>query len=455
MSAAPNGYSYYIARTGGPEVDQWPVRPSKAMLEVMEQATFRQELIIPGLTEIPPSKGLAVTRCLADVEPEQIRWLWPGRIARGKLTLTVGDPGLGKSFLTLDIAAHVSTGAEWPDGRSNRQGSVILLSAEDDAGDTIRPRLDAMSADVSRIYILDAVRHIDHDAGKTSERMPTLGDTAPLAEAIVTAGDVRLVIVDPVSAYLGQVDSHKNADLRALLSPLANLAATYGVAVVAVSHLNKSTSSAIYRTMGSLAFTAAARAVWAVAKDKDDTARRLLLPIKNNIGPDSSGLAYRIAGNAPRVEWESEPINVTADDALCSEPTEVRAEREDAMDWLREVLAAGPVKVKDLQKWSHEAGHTWPTVRRAKTALNVQSAKAGFEHSAWYWELPKVLIDAEGAHVIRRETVSTFVEDAQGAPLKNVSTFDKAEHLRGHEPCPACAGEGCRHCGDTGLRANH
>ncbi|MGH8502003.1 MAG: AAA family ATPase [Gammaproteobacteria bacterium] len=437
MSRSHNGYDYWLVRTGGPDVDQWPLRPSDTMLQAIEQATeqagHHQELVVPGLTEMPPSKGLAVTRCLADVEPEPIRWLWPGRIARGKLTLTVGDPGLGKSFLTLDIAARVSTGAAWPDRRSNRQGSVILLSAEDDAGDTIRPRLDAMGADVSRIHVLDAVRHIDHDAGEASERMPTLGDTAALAEAIVSAGDVRLVIVDPVSAYLGQVDSHKNADLRALLSPLAKLAATYGVAVVAVSHLNKSTSSAIYRTMGSLAFTAAARAVWCVAKDKNDERRRLLIPVKNNIACDSGGLAYRIVGAEPgRIEWEPEPISITADDALNSEPDEIRSEREDAIHWLREVLADGPAKVKDLQQWARDAGHTWATVRRAKTALNVQATKAGFENSAWYWELPKVLIDAEGAHVIKRETVSTFAEDAQGAPLKSVSTFDKSEHLRGN-----------------------
>lgn len=163
-----------------------------------------------------------------------------------------------------------------------------------------------MGADVSRIHILDAVRHIDREAGETDERVPTLADTAALGEAISSTGDTRLIVVDPISAYLGQVDSHKNADLRALLAPLAKLAAAYGVAVVAVSHLNKSTSSAIYRTMGSLAFTAAARAVWCVAKDKDDNRRRLLIPVKNNIACDTGGLAYRIAGEQPRVEWEPE-----------------------------------------------------------------------------------------------------------------------------------------------------
>ena len=116
-----------------------------------------------------------------------------------------------------------------------------------------------------------------------------------LDEAIELTPDCRLVIVDPITAYCGGVDSHKNAEVRGLLAPLSNLAERHEVAVVAVSHLNKSAGgSAIYRTMGSLAFTAAARAVWGVTKDKGDSQRRLMLPVKNNIAPDVMGLAYSI-----------------------------------------------------------------------------------------------------------------------------------------------------------------
>src|SRR6478672_10265157 len=112
-----------------------------------DEAAFDAGLPVPRLT------------CLADVAPQPVRWLWPGRIALGKLTLICGDPGLGKSFLTLDLAARLSAGRAWPDGAAPvaGAGSAVLITAEDDAADTIRPRLDAAGADVSRIVALDSV----------------------------------------------------------------------------------------------------------------------------------------------------------------------------------------------------------------------------------------------------------------------------------------------------------
>ncbi len=333
----------------------------------------------------------AVMRCLANVSPELIRWLWLGRIACGKVTLIVGDPGLGKSFATLDIAARVSTGATWPDGRPSISGSVILLSAEDDAADTIRPRLDALGADLSRIHILDGVRSEDSETGEAVERAVTLADTNVLAEAIDSVTDVRLAIVDPISAYLGTADSHKNAEIRSLLAPLAKFAAARGIAVVAVSHLNKGAGSAIYRIMGSLAFTAAARAVWVVAKDKDDETRRLLLPVKNNLATDSGGLAYRIKthDNAPFVEWEPDPVLVDVSDALASPPGDEEGSfRQEAAKWLTEILARGPMTVKALKHEASGAGFSWRTIERAKSAVGAVARKQEFSGGWWCWELP-------------------------------------------------------------------
>ncbi|NOZ21119.1 MAG: AAA family ATPase [Planctomycetes bacterium] len=335
---------------------------------------------------------------MADVKPEPIRWLWPGRIALGKPTLFVGDPGTGKSCVTLDMAACVSRGRPWPDGSEpSERGSVILLSAEDSPGDTIRPRLDAAGADVSQIYILESVME-RNDRGEIVRRMFCLqADVAQLDGAIKRVSDVGLVVVDPISAYLAGVDSHSNTDVRGVLAPLSDLAARHRIALVAVSHFNKATgTSAIYRAMGSLAFTAAARAVWCASRDKDNPDRRLFLPIKNNIGKDVSGLAYSLEStpdnpDVPVVVWEPDPVTITAEEALRdqSEGKQGDSPIEDAEEWLRDALGDGPLPSKDVLRMARENGHSERTLRRAKKALGITVSKEGFEAgSTWYWSLP-------------------------------------------------------------------
>lgn len=343
-----------------------------------------------------PIDGAPVIVRLSAVKPEPVAWLWPGRIALGKLTLIAGDPGLGKSLLTLDMASRVSTGAGWPDHRGERitPGGVVLLSAEDGVADTIRPRLDAAGADVARIVALEAIRSVG-DNGRESARTFDLSRDLPALEAAIGSVDgCRLVVIDPVTAYLGGVDSHKNAEIRGLLAPLGAIAERHRVAVVAVTHLNKSGGGpAIYRAMGSLAFAAAARAAWAVSKDKDDPRRRLLLPIKNNIAPDTGGLAYRIeplgVDGCPVVAWEPDPVNVSADDALAGDRDDGggRTERDDAADWLRDLLAHGPRPARDVERDARDAGYSIATVRRAKAAIGVVSRKPAFG-GPWEWTLP-------------------------------------------------------------------
>ena len=147
-------------------------------------------------------KSSLVIRCMADIEPEKIEWLWPCRIAIGKQTLIGGEPGLGKSQITAALAAAVTTGGEWPcnEGRAPR-GSVIILSAEDDASDTIRPRLDAAGANVRGVHLISAVRQKDGTGRRSFNLQADLG---ALENEIAHIGNVRLVIIDPVSSYLGQ-----------------------------------------------------------------------------------------------------------------------------------------------------------------------------------------------------------------------------------------------------------
>lgn len=375
-----------------------------------------------------------IVRRLADVVPRPVRWLWPGRIACGKVTMIAGNPGLGKSQLTASLAGIVSTGGLWPVDRTRcERGSVVLLNAEDAADDTIRPRLDAAGADVSRCYILDAMR-VDGADGPERRMFSLREDAGRLRELLADIGDVRLVIVDPISAYLEGVDSHRNAEVRSLLAPLADVAEGSGAAVVLVSHLSKGGGSeALLRVNGSLAFVAAARAAYMVARDPDNPDRRLFLPLKNNIGTDTTGFAFKIEGatvgeiETSRVVWDSEHATVPADEALASGTADDRSEAADAAEWLAGFLADGPKKQNDCVKAGQREGYSPKMLRTARNRISATSRKAGFA-GGWEWELPAKM--PQGA------------QDAQDAQAICVGTFGEkgtfAADKRG-----TCAG--CRH----------
>ncbi len=346
--------------------------------------------------------ALQVVR-VSDVPQRPIEWVWPGRIPRGKLTLFQGDPSVGKSFVTLDIAARVSTGRDWPDAPAvdGTPGDVVLLSAGDDIGDTIRPRLEAAGADLDRVLAVAGVRRPDRPM---TDAFSLEDDLALLELHLRACSAPRLVIIDPISAYLGSVDSHTNADVRRVLAPLAEIASRNGVAVVAVTHLNKAGGGrAIYRASGSLAFVAAARTAWSFSKDKDDSSRRLMLPVKNNISKETTGLAYQLVddGEVCRVEWESAPVTISADEALSddAEPSESRSEVQEAADWLMESLNNGPVAQVEIIQRGKSEGFAERTLKRAKKSLGVRALKCGFQ-GRWSWELPatqRVPEDANGA----------------------------------------------------------
>ena len=353
----------------------------------------------------PPTGIAPVTVSLADIQPESVRWLWPNRIAIGKITLVAGDPGLGKSFVCLDLAARVSTGSEWPDGQGAfaEPGGVVLLSAEDGLSDTIRPRLDAARADVSRITAIQATEYTLQGERKKNgrvERRPfnLVYDLPALERAIKAVANCRIVIIDPITAYLGDKDSHKNAEIRGVLAPLADLAERNGVALIAVTHLNKSsTMSAIYRAMGSLAFVAAARAVWAVVKDKNDPdgRRRFFLPLKNNLGNDRTGLAFELSRSTSLrdtacVCWSPETVNIDADEALSQEASgaEKRTAMSDAKNWLEDMLKGGPQPAKEIKAGAHRDGIASRTLDRAKAGMKVNAYREGYGNDGrWLWRL--------------------------------------------------------------------
>ncbi|MGE3241920.1 MAG: AAA family ATPase [Pirellulales bacterium] len=373
---------------------------------------------------------------LSQVERRAVEWLWPGRIALGKLTLLVGEPGVGKSFLTLDLAARVSRGwgmggekkkaeggggkveggeqiVEKPEEKAEyiraagegQPGSVVVLSAEDDLADTVRPRLEAHGADCERVVAIRAIGEWTA-RGKLRREFDLSQDIAHLETVIGRLDNCRLVVVDPISAYLGERAENVNSEVRKLLAPLAELASRRRLAVVLVTHLRKNDDgAAVERTIGSIAFVAAARSAWVVCRDPRKAVRRLLLPLKNNMLSEVSGLAFTIEargeGGAAVVCWSDEVVTRSTDEVLAERPGWIDRsgqERRDAVEWLREFLATGPQEARAVRSAAEAHGIGYATLRRAfREAGGVAVREGAGVPARWRWQL-KV---AEAAEEIR------------------------------------------------------
>jgi AAA domain len=326
---------------------------------------------------------------VGDVDRERVTWLWPSRIPRGKVSVLDGDPGTGKSTLTLTVAAKVTTGSPFPDGARPERGDVILLNAEDDVGDTIRPRLEAAGADLTRCWVLPDV----HPEG-SPPRPPELPADLFLLEDLVKAKRAALVVIDPLMAFLsGQVDSHRDQDIRRVLASLAYMANRTGAAVLIVRHMNKGTGSALYRGSGSIGIVGAARAGLLVAPDPDDESRRILAMTKSNLAKEAGALAYRLVDDeeygVARVVWDGASTR-TANDLVRARVDEDEAPAlAEAMRVLKEILADGPLAAGNVKKLAATAGVAERTLQRARLALGVTARRQGFGRGAFYvWTMP-------------------------------------------------------------------
>ena len=306
----------------------------------------------------------------------------------------------GQDTPAINIAAIVSTGGKWPDGSQAEQGNVIILSAEDDAADTIVPRLIAAGADLSRCYIVDAVREMAADYGELQRVFFLTQDLQKLEELIKRIGGASLTIVDVIDSYLGATDSHKNAAVRGVLAPLKDMAARCRVAVLGLTHFNKQggEAKAVLRFTGSVAFIGQARAGWIATPELDEsgepTGRKLFLKGKNNLAPDIGGLAYRIEGvtvgddiSTARVVWDG-AVTVTADAALAS-VDEDRGARDEAVDWLQAFLGECARPSAEVIKAATKDGIAQRTLDRARKKLNVVAWQRSVT-GHWVMALPAV-----------------------------------------------------------------
>ena len=342
------------------------------------------------------------------LEPETIMWAWKNRFAFGKLALIAGDPGLGKSTILIDIVARHSVGKEFPCGEGHALPcEAVILTAEDGLRDTCVPRLIAAGADLSKIYFLIGTKV--EGAKDGDEAMFDLAkDIAALRAAFRANPNIRIFIIDPLTAYLGAgTKAKENAEVRRVLTPLVKLAEETGVLVLANSHLNKGTGKALYRVLDFIAFIALGRTVHLVAKDADNPDNRKFICDKTNIGSKPLGLTYSIEKfwiTAPRtgeeietsrICWGSSHIDETADEALAAPEQSDPTMTEDVVEFLQIVLANGPMAVTDIEREAREARvldegqqvQKSKPFRSAKKILGITSHKEGFA-GGWSWQLP-------------------------------------------------------------------
>jgi hypothetical protein len=340
-----------------------------------------------------------------DVESELIDWQWEGYLAAGKTTMLSGFPEQGKSQILTDWAARISRGAHWPQGPRSKRGSCFILSSEDALEDTIRPRLEAAGADMEQVAVIKSV-----PIGNGKRRTFSLQDDLErLANMFNNLPPSRLppalLGIDPVTAYLGggaKLDTHRNSDVRAALQPLEDFAARYKVAVLSITHPPKGTTgTAINAYAGSGAFIAAARVGFIVAPEMDldnkPTGRKLLLPVKCNIGPRGRARGYRIEAvtvskmiSAPRIVWDDAPVDISADQALYQQTQAAKGNNgaTDANAFLREMLKDGPAPTKEIEEAAEAFGISERTLYRARAKLGVKARKDGYQ-GAWCSSSPK------------------------------------------------------------------
>jgi len=316
---------------------------------------------------------------LAAVQERPIDWLWPGRIPRAMLSLLVGNPGEGKSILSLFIAARLSKGEPLPGmAEAGPPASSLFILGEDPLAEAVKPRALANGADVSRILTLS-------DAEYTIQNVGRLRNIASQFK------DLALIVLDPLAGFLPPKTKYfEDPSMRSALLPLAEFAEASGLAVLAIAHLRKAEAeSAIYRVAGSIGLAAIARSILSLSRDAENEDRRLLLPLKSNYSRKPPGLAFRI-GDDLRITFESEPVTTTAETELAphTRREELRGHNF-AASWLREFLGPGPQDSKIINDAAKEAGISRRSLYRAAERLKVASNPHGFgQFKTSSWELP-------------------------------------------------------------------
>jgi putative DNA primase/helicase len=325
------------------------------------------------------------------IKPKPVRWLWPGRIPRGKITVLCGNPGVGKGMISCDLAATITVGRAFPDmPNDNERIEVAMLFCEDGAADTVRPRLEAAGADLTKIHFIESVMKPTSTTEK--DRLFALDrDIAALEETLKDNPAIKLVVIDPVSSYLGKARMEKEQEIRCALGPLAQLAERVDVTFLLVMHNNKRGDvSALHRVMGAVAMSGVARIVWLCARSSDEESN-FFVCAKSNVGRVPKGLQYVIIekelpgiGSVGHVAWMGS-TEVSADQALSAKGGE-SGKLKEAKQWLCKYLDTDKPATEVCSAAERE-GISERTLKRAKRDLGIESDKAP---DGWVWLAPRV-----------------------------------------------------------------
>lgn len=311
---------------------------------------------------------------MADIQSQEIEWLWYPFIPYGKLTIIQGDPGDGKTTLVLNLAAKLSKGIGLDeDMQVSEPMNIIYQTAEDGLADTVKPRLEAADADCEKIMVIDE-----------SEKSLSMVDER-LEQAIIQT-NARLLILDPIQAYLGGgMDMNRANEVRDMTKKLGLLAEKYKCAIILIGHMNKAAGNkAAYRGMGSIDFFAVARSVLLIGRIEGEPDLRAVVQIKNNLAAFGHSKAFRVTETG--FEWIGD-YEITADEVLGGIAPKVN-KLEQAKKMLRELAETSTsVQSSEIFDMAEDLNISKRTLENAKKELEIKARRIG---NSWYWDLDKV-----------------------------------------------------------------
>ena len=327
------------------------------------------------LRELPTAQPVPMLR-MADVELTSVDWLWFPYIPFGKLTIIQGNPGEGKTYFAMRLAAACTNRKPLPGMETLEPFNIIYQTAEDGLGDTVKPRLIEAAADLDRVLVIDEAK-----------RELTLSDER--IEKAITQNGARLIILDPIQAYMGEkTDMNRANEVRPMFRRLADVAERTGCAVILIGHLNKAAGGqSAYRGLGSIDFRAAARSVLLIGRVKREPNVRVIIHDKSSLAPEGKPVAFCLDPETG-FEWIGE-YDITADELLSGAGGNTATKTEQAERLILDLLADGKeLASEDIEKAATEAGISARTVRAAKRNLDgrITSKRIG---AAWYHALKK------------------------------------------------------------------
>lgn len=310
---------------------------------------------------------------LSNVEAEQVDWLWYPYLPLGKVSLLEGDPGLGKSWFTMALASYISQGKKLPGNKERTKGKVLLMSAEDGLGDTIRPRLDILDGDVKNIYAYACPVFLDEDGfAEVEEQIEKIRPT--------------LVIIDPIVAYMGaKVDLFRANETREIMSGLGQIAEKYKCTIIAVRHLTKGgKDKSIYRGVGSIDITAAARSALMVGPHPEDANHRCICHIKSNLAPKGDTIEYSLDAHRKNPFRFEGFNNLTVEEVMRANPDAMGKDtNEEAEKFLKESLKKKSQTEEILYRDAEAVGISRKQLRQAAETLDIRKIKNKGKKLRW------------------------------------------------------------------------